>query len=83
MPPEPGIAAPSSLQINPSAITITSATAQPASACGPPRPVISSGMVMNGPMPIMFDMFSAVAGSSVMRRSRVGGMAKPDGCNAK
>ena len=28
---------------------------------------------MNGPIPTMFDMFSAVAGNSPMRRSRVGG----------
>ena len=45
----------------PSATTMTSATSQPSRACGPPSAVISSGIVMNGPMPIMFDMFRAVA----------------------
>ena len=42
-------------------MTMTSATSHPSSACGPPSAVISSGIVMNGPIPIMFDMFSAVA----------------------
>ena len=37
-------------------------------ACGPPSAVISSGIVMNGPMPIMLIMFSAVACSSPKRR---------------
>jgi hypothetical protein len=45
----------------PSQMTITSATAQPSMACGPPSAVISSGIVMNGPMPIMLIMLSAVA----------------------
>src|SRR4030095_3351613 len=47
-------------------------------ACGPASPaaLISSGIVMNGPMPTMFDMFSAVACQKPMPRwssgSRVG-----------
>src|SRR6476646_10356236 len=53
-------------------MTITSATSQPASACGPPMADISSGMVMKGPTPIMLDMFSAVDCSSPNRRSSVG-----------
>src|SRR5262245_64709881 len=54
-------------------MTMTSATSQPASACGPPSADISSGIVMNGPTPIMLDMFSAVDCSRPKRRSRVGG----------
>ena len=68
MPPDPGIAAPSSLHIMPSQMTITSATTQPSMACGPPSAVISSGIVMNGPMPIMLIMLSAVACSRPKRR---------------
>src|ERR1051325_3939261 len=48
------------------------ATSQPSIACGPCMAAISAGMVMNGPTPIMFDMFSAVASSSPKRRSRWG-----------
>src|SRR6187455_1150022 len=70
--------APSSLHTNPSAMTMTSATSQPASACGPPRADISSGMVMNGPTPIMLDMFSAVDCSSPNRRSSVGPSAEDE-----
>src|SRR6185436_18271787 len=67
-PPDPGIAAPSSLHTIPSQITITSATIQPSIACGPPMADISSGIVMNGPAPIMLVMLRAVAGRSVKRR---------------
>ncbi len=56
----------------PSAITMTSATNQPTSACGPPSADMSSGIVMNGPTPIMFDMFSAVACKRPKRRTRSG-----------
>ena len=45
----------------PSHMTITSATSQPSIAGGPPSADMSSGIVMNGPMPIMFVMLSAVA----------------------
>src|SRR5690242_6626161 len=38
-------------------------------ACGPPSAVMSSGIVMNGPAPIMFVMFSAVADNRPNRRS--------------
>ena len=38
-----------------------SATAQPIIACGPFMADIRAGMVMNGPTPIMFVMFNAVA----------------------
>ena len=34
---------------------------QPSIDCGPPSADISNGIVMNGPIPTMFDMFSAVA----------------------
>ena len=52
-----------------------SATAQPSMDCGPPSADISTGMVMNGPMPIMFDMLSAVACSKPKRRCKCGGCA--------
>src|SRR5512138_3000079 len=67
------MAAPSSLHTIPSQITITSATIQPSIACGPPSAVMSSGIVMNGPAPIMFVMLSAVAGNRPKRRGRGGG----------
>ena len=56
----------------PSHTTITSATIQPSIACGPPSAVISSGIVMNGPIPIMLIMLSAVAWSRPNRRVRGG-----------
>ncbi len=62
------MAAPSSLHTMPSQTTMTSATIQPSIACGPPSAVISSGIVMNGPIPIMLIMLSAVAWSSPNRR---------------
>jgi hypothetical protein len=39
-------------------------------ACGPVNPaaLISRGLVMNGPMPTMFDMFSAAACQKPMPR---------------
>ena len=49
---------------------MTSATSHPSSACGPPRADMSSGIVMNGPAPIMFVMLSAVAGRRPNRRGR-------------
>src|SRR5258707_15557777 len=39
-------------------------------AWGPPSADIKSGIVMNGPTPIMFDMFRAVACTSPNRLSR-------------
>ena len=51
---------------------MTSATSQPSIACGPFIADISAGMVMNGPTPIMFVMFSAVACNRPKRRSRCG-----------
>ena len=81
LPPDPGMAAPSSLQIIPSEIVITSATSQPSIACGPPRVDKSRGMVMNGPMPIMFVMLSAVASSKPKRRNKCGVSAGFSGFN--
>src|SRR3989442_3712276 len=72
-PTEPGMAAPSSLQTMLAHMTIPSATSQPSIACGPPSADMSSGIVMNGPMPIMFVMFSAVACSRPKRRVIVDG----------
>src|SRR6185295_20185646 len=42
---------------------------QPSIACGPPSAVISSGIVMNGPTPIMLIMLSAVAWTRPKRRA--------------
>jgi hypothetical protein len=56
-------------------MTMTRATSQPTSACGPPSADIRSGMVMNGPTPIMFDMFKAVACRRPKRRWSVDDMA--------
>ncbi len=48
---------------------------QPSMACGPPMAPTISGMVMNGPTPIMSIMFSAVALLTPMPRIRgVGGV---------
>src|SRR5947207_11593920 len=64
------MAAPSSLQTIPSGIAIRTATIQPNIAWGPPSADIKSGIVMNGPTPIMFDMFRAVACTNPKRLSR-------------
>ena len=53
-------------------MTITSATSQPSSACGPPIADMSRGIVMNGPAPSMLVMLSAVAGSRLKRRTSWG-----------
>src|SRR3954465_5886550 len=47
---------------------MTRATIQPSMACGPPSADMRSGIVMNGPTPIMFVMLSAVAPSRPKRR---------------
>src|ERR1051325_1225887 len=60
----------------PSGMAMSAPSNQPSIACGPPSADISSGIVMNGPMPIMFDMFSAVAWSSPKRRSRCGAVER-------
>src|SRR4051812_15625837 len=57
----------------PSQMTITSATTQPSIACGPAMADIRSGIVMNGPAPIMLVMLSAVAGSRPKCRTSCGG----------
>src|SRR4051794_22565324 len=49
-------------------MTISSATSHPNIACGPPNAVMRSGIVMNGPTPIMLVMLSAVACSRPKRR---------------
>ena len=45
---------------------------QPSMACGPPMAPTISGMVMNGPTPIMSIMFSAVALLTPIPRMRAG-----------
>src|SRR3954452_10118318 len=54
-------------------MTISKATSHPSIACGPPNAVMSNGMVMNGPTPIMFVMLSAVACSMPKRRGNGAG----------
>ena len=63
------MAAPSSLHTMPSAITMTTPASQPSIDCGPPSALMRSGIVMNGPTPIMLDMFSAMACSNPKRRT--------------
>src|SRR6185436_15427586 len=72
VPPEPGIAALNSLQIIPSGIAMSTAITQPSMACGPPSADMRRGIVMKGPIPIMFDMFKAVAWSKPKRRCKSG-----------
>src|SRR5437879_2964144 len=55
------MAAPSSAHTSPSQIASSAPKIQPSIACGPPIALMISGMVMNGPTPIMSIMFSAVA----------------------
>src|SRR5437879_5950839 len=53
--------APSSAQTSPSQITSRAPNIQPSIACGPPIAAMISGIVINGPTPIMSIMLSAVA----------------------
>ena len=69
-PPDPGMAAPSSAHTRPSHMAKTAPRTQPSMACGPPMALTISGMVMNGPTPIMSIMFSAVALQTPMPRIR-------------
>src|SRR5271167_2610105 len=55
------MAAPSSAQTRPSQSASTAPAIQPSMACGPPAALTISGMVINGPTPIMSIMFSVVA----------------------
>src|ERR1019366_1987730 len=58
------MAAPNSAQTRPSHRAKTAPKIQPSMACGPPAALTISGMVMNGPTPIMSIMFSVVAPAS-------------------
>src|SRR5271166_1945578 len=58
------MAAPNSAHTSPSHSASTAPTIQPSIACGPPAALTISGMVMNGPTPIMSIMFSVVAPES-------------------
>src|ERR1017187_8622710 len=58
------MAAPNSAHTNPSQRAKTAPKIQPSMACGPPAALTISGMVMNGPTPIMSIMFSVVAPAS-------------------
>src|SRR5579862_4760749 len=66
------MAAPSSAQTRPSHIANRAPKIHPSMACGPPIAATTSGMVMNGPTPIMSIMFSAVALPRPMPRIRLG-----------
>ncbi len=70
MPPEPGIAAPSSAHTKPSHSARRAPNTQPITACGPPKATTIAGMVMNGPMPHICDMLMAVAWVTPIRRRR-------------
>src|SRR5271157_5971765 len=63
-PPALGMAAPSSAQTSPSHRARTAPAIQPSMAWGPPAALTISGIVMNGPTPIMSIMFSVVAPAS-------------------
>src|SRR5579864_1724591 len=67
-----GRAAPNSAVTSPSQTASSAPAIQPRSACGPPIAAMTSGMVMNGPTPIMSIMFIAVALHRPMPRMRVG-----------
>src|SRR4051812_25437783 len=58
----------------PSQTTMTRATSQPSMACGLPSADMRSGIVMNGPTPIMLVMLSAVAPSRPKRRGSRGSL---------
>src|ERR1039457_5526055 len=58
------MAAPNSAHTNPSQRAKTAPKIQPSMACGPPAALTISGMVINGPTPIMSIMFSVVAPAS-------------------
>ena len=58
------MAAPNSAHTRPSHRAKTAPKIQPSMACGPPAALTISGMVMNGPTPIMSIMFSVVAPAS-------------------
>ena len=66
------MAAPSSAQTSPSQIASTAPSTHPSIACGPPITVTISGIVINGPTPIMSIMFSAVAEPRPMPRTSCG-----------
>src|SRR5579885_2265407 len=66
------MAAPNSAQTSPSQIASNRPRTQPSMACGPPIVERMRGMVMKGPMPIMFSMFAAVACGKPMPRIRPG-----------
>ena len=64
------MAAPSSADTSPSQTAKSAPAIHPSIACGPPMALNTSGMVMNGPTPIMSIMLSAVALPNPMPRIR-------------
>src|SRR5262245_61110533 len=80
VPPAPGIAAPSSAQMRPSASARIAPMIQPNIASGPPIVATMAGIVTNGPMPHIWVMLIAVACTGPILRSNegCGGIAAPD-----
>src|SRR5215468_10077541 len=79
VPPAPGIAAPSSAQMRPSASARIAPTIQPNIASGPPIVATMAGIVTNGPMPHICVMLIAVACIGPILRSSIGrDAADPD-----
>src|SRR4029078_2262086 len=72
VPPAPGMAAPSSAQMRPSASARMAPLIQPNMASGPPIAATMAGIVTNGPMPHIWVMLIAVACSGPMLRSSAG-----------
>src|SRR4029079_7826057 len=80
VPPAPGMAAPSSAQMRPSASARIAPLIQPNIASGPPIVAAMAGIVTNGPMPHICVMLIAVAWIGPILRSRAGcgDIAAPD-----
>src|SRR4051794_25927601 len=72
VPPAPGMAAPSSAQMRPSASERIAPMIQPNIASGPPMVATMAGIVTNGPMPHIWVMLIAVACSGPIWRSSDG-----------
>ena len=68
------MAAPNSAQTSPSHMANSAPRIQPSMACGPPIALTMSGMVMNGPTPIISIMFNAVAPLNPTPRMSWGGL---------
>ena len=85
VPPLPGNAAPNSLHTSPSQMTSTAAITQAINACGPCIAARKPGIVMNGPIPTILAILSAIDCSNPNpRTSFVSGTDSPcvvDACS--